>query len=105
MTLLGFLFGYHGTEAYCIGLFLITCKLGVAAAYINAFIAVVYMHKTRIQGTAMGLCIAFGNMLAIFAPIISKWDPMWVPMGIIAVFAVTGAIVSLLISKASKDMR
>ena len=105
MTLLGFMYGYHGSEVYCIGLFLITCKLGIASAYINAFIAVIYMHKTRVQGTALGLCIAFGNMLAIFVPIIAKYDPIWIPMTILAVFAFTGSIVTLMLSKSPKDMR
>lgn len=47
-TLAGFLYMYHGKEEYCIGLFIITSKIGISAAYVNCFISIVYMFKTRL---------------------------------------------------------
>ena len=105
VTLMGFLYGYHGSEAYCIGLFLLTCKIGLSAAYANAFISIVLMFKSRVQGTALGICMSAGFMITIFAPVVAKYEPIWIPMGIIALGCFLGAIFSLLINKMPRDLR
>ena len=105
ITLLAFLYGYHGSEVYCIGLFLITCKIGISAACANAFIAMVYMFKSRVQGTALGIGIASGSMLAIFSPVVAKYEPIWIPMMIVSFFAFTGMITSLMIQKLPIEYR
>jgi hypothetical protein len=102
---MGFLYGYHGSEPYCIGLFLLTCKIGLSAAYANAFFSIILMFKSRVQGTALGICISAGFMLTIFAPVVAKYEPIWIPMSIIAIFCFLGAIFSLLINKMPRDLR
>jgi hypothetical protein len=44
-------------------------------------------------------------MLAIFSPVVAKYDPIWIPLMIILFFTFTGAIVSLMIDKLPKELR
>lgn len=94
VTLMAYLYGIHGQELMMIGILILTCKVGISAAIQHAYFGTISIFKPRVQGTTLGLCIGFAYLLCIFAPIMSRIDPIWLPMTIFGLFSFLGAFLS-----------
>ena len=99
IVLMAYLYGYHGNDLMMIGILILTCKIGISGAIQQACIGTIQIFKPRVQGTTLGLCFGFAYLLTIFAPIMSRIDPIWLPMTILALFAFLGAFMSQVLKK------
>lgn len=105
LVLLMYLYVFTGSNNIVLFVLIDVCKATFSGITFLGFVAIVVVFKPRIQGTALGLCLALAYLITLFEPEITKNNPAWFSLMFICVFSFFGALISMQIKYTKSDKK